>query len=151
MLDDSALQHLMGYRLALADTEARRVYRQHIGKPLDLRPVEFTVLLLLLTNGRATPKQLAQRLGMSPPNVTVLLDRLEQRGLLLRQRNACDGRAMDLVLTARGTTLARRAQRASETMERGLLAALTPTEHETLKSLLDRLGRSRPTAREPAA
>ena len=142
MLDDSGLQHLIGYRLALADATARRVFQRHIGKPFELRPVEFTILLLLLTNGRATPKQLALRLGVSPPNVTVLLDRLAQRGLLQRRRNADDGRAMDLHLTETGAELARRAQRASTTMESGLLASLSLLERKTLDKLLLRLGRA---------
>ena len=139
MLDDAALQHLMGYRMALADAAARRVFQSHIGKPFDLRPVEFTILLLLAGNGSATPKQIALRLGMSPPNLTVLLDRLEQRGLLQRQRSASDGRATDLKLTPRGSTLARRAQRASMTMEHDLLAPLSAAERGTLAALLARL------------
>ncbi len=145
MLDDSPLQHLIGYRLALADAAARQVFQRYIGKPFELRPVEFTVLQLLLANGHATPKQLALRLDMSPPNVTVLVDRLAQRGLLHRQRSASDGRATDLLLTEPGTSLARRAQRASHTMEQGLLSALSSAEQKTLARLLTRLGNAAAT------
>ena len=145
VLDDSSLQHLIGYRLALADAAARRVFQRHIGKPFELRPVEFTVLQLLLANGHATPKQLALRLHMSPPNVTVLLDRLAQRGFLQRERSGSGGRATDLRLTEPGTLLARRAQRASSTMEQGLLSALSLAEQKTLAKLLTRLGETNAT------
>ena len=57
------MQHLIGYRLTLAEVASRRVFQRHIGTPFKLRPVEFTILVLLLGNGSATPKQLAQTLG----------------------------------------------------------------------------------------
>lgn len=138
-LDQSAMQHLIGYRLTLAEVASRRVFQRHIGVPLELRPVEFTILMLLLSNGRATPKQLAATLGVSPPNVTVLVDRLEERALLRRQRSDTDGRAQHLLLTDKGTTLARRAQQVSQGMEAGLLAALSAAERAMLAELLHKL------------
>jgi DNA-binding MarR family transcriptional regulator len=140
-LDDAMLHPLLGYLLAQAEVSARRVYRQHLGEPLALRPVEFTLLMLLLANGSATPTQLATTLQLPPPNVTVLADRLVQRGLLQRQRSAADGRGLDLLLTAKGSTLARRAQRVSAGMESGLLAPLSPAERAMLSELLLKLVR----------
>ena len=92
MLDQSGMQHLMGYRLTLAEVAARRVFQRHIGTPFKLRPVEFTILVLLLGNGTATPKQLAQTLGSPPPNVTVLVDRLVERSI--EAIPACDGASL---------------------------------------------------------
>ena len=140
-LDEAALQHLMGYRLTLAEVATRRIFQRDIGAPFKLRPVEFTMLLLLLSNGQATPKQLAQTLSMPPPNVTVLVDRLVERGLVQRQRSPTDGRAMDLRLTDKGAELARRAQRASLEMESGLLSALSAAERAMLGELLHKLVR----------
>lgn len=138
-LDQSAMQHLIGYRLTLAEVATRRVFQRHIGTPFKLRPVEFTILVLLLANPQATPKQLALTLGMPPPNVTVLLDRLAERGLVQRQRSTTDGRAMNLLLTDKGTELARRAQRVSVDMESGLLSALSAAERAMLGELLHKL------------
>jgi len=138
-LDQSAVQHLIGYRLALAEVATRRVFQRHIGTPFKLRPVEFTVLLLLLASGAATPKQLASTLHVPPPNVTVLVDRLVERGLLLRQRSDTDGRALNLRLTDAGQDLARRAQRASRSMETGMLSALSVAERAMLGELLHKL------------
>ncbi len=138
-LDQSAMQHLIGYRLTLAEVASRRVFQRHIGTPFKLRPVEFTILVLLLANPQATPKQLALTLGMPPPNVTVLLDRLAERGLVQRQRSATDGRATNLLLTDKGTELARRAQRVSLDMESGLLSALSAAERAMLGELLHKL------------
>jgi DNA-binding MarR family transcriptional regulator len=138
-LDEGGLRHLLGYRLALAEAASRRVFQRHIGGPFALRPVEFTILLLLLGNSSVSPKQLARTLGLSPPNVTVLIDRLARRKLLRRQRSVSDGRAMDLLLTAEGNTLAQRARQASMAMEAGLLAPLSPAERAMLGELLAKL------------
>jgi DNA-binding MarR family transcriptional regulator len=141
-LDQSSMQHLMGYRLTLAEVASRRVFQRHIGTPFKLRPVEFTILVLLLANGSAAPKQLAQTLGLPPPNVTVLVDRLVERALMQRERSATDGRAMDLRLTDKGAELAKRVQRVSLTMEAGLLAPLSAGERVMLAELLHKLAQA---------
>ncbi len=138
-LDDRAMQQLIGYRLTLAEVASRRVFQRHVGTPFKLRPVEFTILVLLLENGRATPKQLALTLGMPPSNITVLVDRLAERGLVQRQRSDTDGRALNLLLTDTGGDLAQRAQRASAGMEAGLLSALSAGERAMLAELLHKL------------
>jgi DNA-binding MarR family transcriptional regulator len=142
ILDLSPVQHLLGFRLALAEVGSRRVFQRHVGTPFQLRPVEFTLLMLLRANPAATPKRLAQALRLSPPNVTVLVDRLAGRGLVQRQRSPDDGRATILQLTDAGAGLAQRAFRASRNMEEGLLQALTPGERALLGELLQKLAAS---------
>lgn len=140
-LDTSALQHLLGFRLAMADVQTRRVYQRHIGTPFKLRPVEYTLLALLLAHGAAAPKQLSQTLQMPAPNVSVLLARLVERGLIERRRSATDGRALQIVLSEAGSELARRTQRIAQTMEDGLLAVLSAGERALLHELLAKLAR----------
>lgn len=144
-LDQSAVQHLIGYRLTLAEVASRRVFQRHIGTPFKLRPVEFTILVLLLDHGSATPKQLALTLSLPPPNVTVLVDRLVERGLMQRQRSDTDGRALNLRLTDKGSDLARRTQRVSQTMEAGLLSPLSLAERAMLGELLLKLAQGSET------
>jgi DNA-binding MarR family transcriptional regulator len=138
-LDSSTLQHLIGFRLALADAAARQTFQRQVGGPLALRAVEFTILLLLLGNRDVTPKRLARTLRVSPPNVTVLVDRLVERGLVQRLQSPSDGRVTILRLTAQGTELARRAQQLSRTMEDSLVRALSPGERVLLGELLHKL------------
>jgi len=78
-LDQSCLQHLLGYQLAQANIPIRKVFLKNIGEPLQLGTVEFTVLSLVAHNCGVTQKQLSQALAVSAPNITTLLDRLEQR------------------------------------------------------------------------
>lgn len=138
-LDTADLDMLLGFRLALASVPAGRVFRRQIGEPFGLRKVDFTLLILLLANPGAAPKQIAQALALAPPALTAIVDRLAGRGLVERRKSAHDGRALELWLTDKGQTLARRTQAISRTMEDGLLAALSPAERAMLRELLVKL------------
>ena len=69
-LDQSCLQHVLGYQLAQAEIPTTKIFARSIGKPLELRPVEFTILLLLAHNRDVTQKQLAQTLAVAAPGMT---------------------------------------------------------------------------------
>ncbi len=135
------MHHLAGFLIAMADAPARKVFRQHIGEPFELRDVEFTALVLLLANHGAAPKQLARALNLPPPHVSVLLDRLEGRALVERRRSPSDGRGFEVHLTAQGQALAQQVHQVSQHMEDGLLQALSPAERAMLRELLVKLVR----------
>lgn len=142
-LDPSALHHVMGFLIAMADVTARRVFRQHIGQPFDLRDVEFTLLVLLKANHGAAPKQLARSLNLPAPHVSLLLDRTVERGFVERRRSPKDGRALQIHLTAQGEALAQRVHQVSQTMENELLQVLSPAERAMLRELLIKLASTR--------
>lgn len=142
-LDQSALQHVLGYQLAQANVPIRKVFLKHIGEPLQLSTVEFTVLSLVASNADVTQKQLSQTLAVSAPNITTLLDRLEQRQLLVRERSETDRRSQLIRLTRKGSALARKAIEASTTMEQDVLRHLTEAERGILVELLQKVARHR--------
>lgn len=139
-LDAGEISHVVGYLLAIASVTTREHYHASIGRPFDLRPVEFTLLMLLRGNPGASPKQLGRALRMPAPNVTALLDRMVARGLVERRRSATDGRALEVRLTADGDATAQRTHEISLTMEAPLLERFTPGERVLLRELLLRLG-----------
>ena len=142
-LDYSGLQHLLGFQLAQADIPARSLYFKHIGEQLGLRPVEFSILMLLAFNPGASPKQIAQALALSAPNLTVMLDRLVDKGWIERTRSQTDRRAQHLHLSGSGRELAQRAHEVSQTMESDMLAQLTEGERAMLRELLAKVARFR--------
>jgi MarR family transcriptional regulator for hemolysin len=139
-----ALSGLLGYHVAQAAVTTYASFEQHIGKPFGLRKVEFSLLMLLLANGPLTPRQLARTLTLTAPTLTLLLDRLQDRGLLRRERNPADGRSQHIVLSAGGRRLAQDSAAAAAPMERELQARLTPAEHAMLIELLCRLAGTLP-------
>jgi DNA-binding MarR family transcriptional regulator len=135
-LDEGVLAQLLGYRLALATVATHATFAQHVGEPMQLKTVEFTVLMLALANAELTQKNLATLLSLPAPNLTLLLDRLQQRGLIARVRSETDRRAQRIQLTTKGSALARRAKTAAATMEQDLLRRLSPAENAMLFELL---------------
>ena len=74
----------------------------------DLSPSQFNVLNLLRLNPAGLSQtDLSRELITHRSNVTGLLDRLEQRGLVARQEVASDRRAYNVVLTPAGARLLR--------------------------------------------
>lgn len=142
-LDDGLLARLLGYQLAQVGVLTGQAFARSIGGPLALRPVEFSLLMLLKSNEGSAPKQLAGALALSAPHLTVLLDRLEERGLLGRSGSAQDRRAREVRLTPEGHRLAEQAAEAAGSMEQPLLQRLTPGEGALLFELLRKL-RGRP-------
>ena len=134
-LDQSRLTHLVGYAASRAAIALRRVFARHLG-PLDLKVVEFSILVLVAANPQVNAKRLGQALDISAPNLAVTLDRLAERGLIERVRSTQDRRAMHLHLTPQGEELVQRAEKIAATMETPALRVLSPAERALLIELL---------------
>lgn len=138
-LDVRYLEHSLGYALAQATVLARKAFAAGMLEPTGLRPIEFSILMLLLGNDGPAPKALSRTLNLPAPNLTPVLDRLGERGLLRRAKDASDGRAQRVLLTPKGRRLAQQAHQRSLTMEDSILSDLEPSERKRLLSLLARL------------
>ena len=97
------------------------------------------MLLLVLANGPLSPKRLARALALSAPNLTMLLDRLQQGGLLRRERSLVDRRSQNVVLTDEGLRIARASAAEAMPMERALDDRLSLAEHAMLIELLSKV------------
>ena len=131
-----ALEDVLGYHVAQAAVVTGTSFMRHVGEPLALRKVEYSLLMLLLANGPQSPKRLGQALALSAPNLTLLLDRLQVRGLIRRERSQTDRRSHNIVLTADGLALAERGAAAVEAMEAEVTDRLSRAERLMLIELL---------------
>lgn len=138
--DQSALLGLVGYNCRRAYVQIHKTFLERM-VGYRLRPVEFSVLAVLRANPRLTQKQLSRALNVSPPNLAVLLDRLQSRGLLSRERNPLDGRSQVLSLTDSGRQMVVRAERTAHALELEATAMLSDTERQTLIRLLQKIYR----------
>ncbi len=80
-------------------------------------------------------RALAQRIGLDPANLTAVVDRLEESGLLVRQPSVVDRRVKELVLTPQGEQV-RTAFWTALTSDAGPLEALSVDELEGLRRSL---------------
>lgn len=143
-LIEAKLHHVLGYQIAQAAITTTGVFMRIVGEPLGLRPVEFTVLSLVSENPGSSQARLAQALAVTAPNITMWIDRLEERGLVQRERNEADRRAQQLDVTPEGRQLVARATQQVLDAERELLAHLSEGERMILIELLHKVACSRP-------
>jgi DNA-binding MarR family transcriptional regulator len=142
-LREGRMENLLGYRLAQATVLTTEVFLRVVGKPFDVRPVEFTILQLIDENPAATATKLAKALAITTPGVTLWLDRLEERGLVSRERSGTDRRSQHLSCTKKGKTLLRSALDQLLEGELQMLSSLTLGERQLLVELLQKIARSR--------
>lgn len=65
---------------------------QACGGPLELSVSQFKLLMTVRHHREMTVKELAAKLGVSPPSVSVMVDKLVERKLLIRDRSPQDRR-----------------------------------------------------------
>ncbi len=142
-LAEAGMHAVLGYQLAQAAIVTTQVFAERIGAAFELRPVEFTILSLIDENPGVSARQLATALAVTPPNITMWIDKLEGRGLVERERSNTDRRAQHIRATDKGAVLARKALRAVSDGEQAALAKLSPAERAMLIELLHKVARGR--------
>lgn len=137
-LGQEVLLGLVGYNCRRAYLSIMPLFHERMSE-YELRPVDFSIISVLHANPNITQKRLSNAIKVSPPNLAILLDRLEARGLLLRQRNPLDKRSQALMLTPSGDRLARQAEQTVSKLEAEATSALTDAERRRLLALLQKI------------
>lgn len=141
-LEEAQLQMVLGYQLAQAAIVTDAIFRNQVGEPLELRPVEYTVLTLIAENPGGSSARLARALAVTPPHITAIVDRLVARGFVQRKASDEDRRAQTLTATRSGAELVRKATERIVAAERVALA-LTAGEQAILAELLHKVACAR--------
>jgi DNA-binding MarR family transcriptional regulator len=139
-VDTSFLETLLGYNARRAALSVIEVFMVRMA-PYQLRPVDFSVLSLVVHNPGITSRQLCASLGILPPNLVGLVAALEKRELLERKPHPRDGRATGLHPTPEALKLMRHAERTAAELEAEAARRLTPGELKTLLRLLRKVYR----------
>lgn len=136
-----SLSQITGYQLTRANLVALAAFERDIAKLFDLRPVEYTILQLVREDQCTTPSQLAKELSITPPSMSVWLDKLSARKLLSRSKSATDGRASQVQLTASGNKLITQAHETLIKSEQRMLGHLSAGERVMLLEILQKLSK----------
>lgn len=99
---------------------------------------QLTLLQWVAASPGCGIQEMADGLGLTAPTVSVSVRRLEEAGLLEREPDPADGRAVRLFLADHGRALQQQARAFRLHKMRRLLADLTPEEQEMLLALLER-------------
>jgi DNA-binding MarR family transcriptional regulator len=143
-LDEARLHDVLGYQMAQATIVTAAVFKAQVGEPFGLRPVEYTLLMLVAENPGGSLVRLARALAVTAPNITAWIDRLEARGLVQRTQSETDRRVQILHATAEGAALARQAtQRIVDAECQALGGHLSAAERAILLELLHKVACAR--------
>lgn len=135
---DQSLRQLVGYTMKRA-THVMMADAARVLEPLGLRITTFSALSVICDTPDVTQSQLAASLNMERSNTVLIIDALEQAGLIGRHRVLSDRRAFALRATLAGTRRRRAAVTALQAHEDAMLAGLSAEERDTLVALLRRI------------
>lgn len=110
--------------------------------PLDMRPAQYSILVIVRDNPGLSQMALSEVLGISRSGIIPPLDELQSRGLLERLPTS-DRRTNALHLTAAGTALLARADRLVQEHEQRLIDKVGADGHRQLLQVLEVFGRNR--------
>jgi DNA-binding MarR family transcriptional regulator len=131
-IEDDAFVHLQRTADALMQGVAATL------KPRGLSPAQYNVLRILrgAEPGGLACRKIAERMITRDPDITRLLDRLEDRGLAARSREKADRRVITTRITETGLRLLKELDGPIGALHKGQLGHLG---NERLRSLIDLL------------
>jgi DNA-binding MarR family transcriptional regulator len=118
---------------------------------LDLTHAQWLPLFKLAVKDCDTVAALARELDLDPGAMTRALDRLEAKGLVLRERSTEDRRVVRLRLTEEGRKIARKVPPVMAEVLNQHLAGFSEAEWKQLLALLARMVANGDALRDPTA
>ncbi len=107
-------EHLC-YALYSASIAVNRVYKPILDE-LGITYPQYLVLCVLWEDGDLTISHIAERLALEPSTITPLVKRLEQAGMVTRERSSKDERLVTVSPTAKARGLRTKAGRLTDTL-----------------------------------
>lgn len=124
-----------------------------VEKAAGLTLPQLVVLAAIRAQGEVTSARLSAAVSLSPATVTMILEKLEARGLIERYRNLTDRRVVHSRLTATGAGVLARAPRFLHERFVARFAQLPAARQEAILRALDEVAdlMGAPEVRGPAA
>lgn len=133
------LEESVGYLLARVRSALSHAVNQRTTARIGITSTQAGVLAMLAGGKCGVAAAVAREMGIDASAVTRMLDRLESRGLITRERSCEDRRAVHLALTPQGVDLARQLPPIYNEVLGLMLGDLEPAEIDTLKHTLRRI------------
>jgi DNA-binding MarR family transcriptional regulator len=116
-----------------------RVVAQRAAQAVELGSPERARLLWGLRSGACRAGQLAQQSKISPSTITEIVEDLETEGLVRRENDPDDRRAVRVALTAEGRKHLQRFEHAAAVVLAESLSVLTSTQRQRIRTAFNDL------------
>lgn len=103
---------------------------------------QLTVLLNCARREADTPVTLAELNGVDVSTMSRMVDRLEEKGLLIRHRSRDDRRQVNLRVTAKGQAVLREALPVAQRVALEAWRGVTNHERKALRNLVEKIARN---------
>jgi DNA-binding MarR family transcriptional regulator len=131
--------HALRRIMRLLDIHSRRLAAEK-----DVTSAQLFAMKMLATEGVDTATEVARRVHLSPSTVVGILDRLEEKKLILRRRDQADRRVVRVKLTEMGSRLIRETPHPIQDLLAERHNDMSPQEErriaEALEALVSHLG-----------
>ena len=132
------LDGIVGFHIRLAHGAVYRHFTETFAE-LDLTQKQVSALWLVSDHPGISQVELGRRLRMDRATTMTIVNRLQRRDFVRRERSPEDGRKQALYVTDAGAAALAQAKHAVEAHEDWLKARFTPHETEKLVELLARI------------
>jgi len=131
----SAMSDRLGYLLGQAHLAHRSIVEPALAS-LGLGVKEFGALSVLAGEGALSQQRLGERMRVDRTTMVAVVDELERKGFVERQRDTNDRRAYALQATGQGRDALDQAEELADQAEEDFLAPIPSSEGRRLKELL---------------
>ncbi len=135
---DNFESSLMGMLIGRTNALKDRTLDKYL-LPYDVTFAQYKVLIVIAQFASDTPVEMCRHLSLDSGSMTRMLDRLEQKGLILRNRSDADRRQVKVVLTDKGQSLADLLPSIGADVMNDLFAPLEREEVESLQRILTKV------------
>ena len=126
-------------RLLIEFYEKFSSWEHGVVKESGLTLPQMHTLEILGTDGDLRMTELAAKMGITTGSLTVLVDRLERGGFVVRKPHETDRRSIRVGLTASGNRLFAEHHNLHEQLTQEILCALAPGEADQFAAMLRRI------------
>ena len=127
----------LGYRVKLFSQLLSRHFQERL-EPFGLTPFHWVVLCCLWEEDGLATSKIGDKLQQVGGTLTGVLDRMEERGLIERERDRLDRRRVRIWLTDAGRDLQAVLPPVAQELREQAMAGISAAEQEQLSHLLDR-------------
>ena len=110
-----------------------------VSKNTGLSPQQNHTIEIVGSYGPLRMKPLAEKLSVTMGTLTIMVDRLEKRGYIIRQKDSEDGRGFNIILTDKGEVVHKEHNAYHFKLAQDIISPLHPKEAsgflETLKKI----------------
>lgn len=129
----------LGYLLYRV-TSVLRPQASAVLTPLGLTLPEFVCMRVLSLHPGLSSAELARHTNVTPQAMNTVLNRLQNRGAVIRPESVPSGRALPTTLTEAGRDLLKQAEDAVRVADDHVLAVLSEADRHRLRQMLQRIG-----------